>query len=146
LIPRFLIEKIGKDEIIIGERKERKRENPKMRAQTRSDEFIRFEDNTTGGNYKMARRKKDPMKPLKEFQKQPANKKCADCTEKVGRQGGSSALAPSVIRRDSPDIQYTHSSSLSLNFGFLFPGAAQFPQYANLTMNTFVCTPCSGIL
>jgi hypothetical protein len=94
----------------------------------------------------MARRKKDPMKPLKEFQKQPANKKCADCTEKVGRQGGSSALAPSVIRRDSPDIQYTHSSSLSLNFGFLFPGAAQFPQYANLTMNTFVCTPCSGIL
>ena len=47
----------------------------------------------------MARRKKDPMKDLKEAQKLPANKKCADCTEKVSLR---EALLSLCIQRELP--------------------------------------------
>ena len=113
----------------------------------------------------MARRKKDPMKDLKEAQKLPANKKCADCTEKVSLR---EALLSLCIQRELPAscLFLTRALGCCRPRSRLFPLASyfhslkahsflvavclllchQFPQYANLTMNTFVCTACSGVL
>ena len=118
----------------------------------------------------MARRKKDPMKDLKEAQKLPANKKCADCTEKVSRIAAllREALLSLCIQRELPAscLFLTRALGCCRPRSRLFPLASyfhslkahsflvavclllchQFPQYANLTMNTFVCTACSGVL